>query len=59
MIHLNVYILVISAYTHKQPKTVRTQLALKIEVRNLNKWILIERLDIHSVLYSYMWSYDL
>jgi len=59
VIHLNVYILVISAYTDKQSKDVRTQLARKIEVRNLIKWIPIERLDFHGVLYSFMWSFGL
>jgi len=54
--HLNVYILVISAHTDKQSKIERTQLARKIEVRNLNKWILVERLDFHGVLCSFIWS---
>ena len=55
MIHLNVYILVISAYTDKQSKIVRTQLARKFEVRNFSKWILIERLDFHGAfVFDYM-----
>jgi hypothetical protein len=56
VIHLNVYILVISAYTDKQSKIVRKQFARKTEIRNLNKWKLIERLDFHGVLYSFIWS---